>query len=115
MQLFRGSPRGNLPNNGLAISDDPNSSFRLRIFCRSDSILPNVGQLIGLDDTALTSNSFFDIATPQPGELRVENIVDSQSPLTASQQGVYTCRIPLQNGQVKDLNVGIYPNGFNSE
>ena len=116
MQLFRGSPRGNLPNNGLVISDDPNSSFRLRLFCRSDSMSSNVGQFIGLDGTtALTSNSFFAIAHPQRGELTVHNIVGSQSALTASQQGVYTCRIPLQSGQVKELNVGIYPSGFNSE
>ena len=77
-------------------------------------MLPNVGQFIGLDGTALTSNSFFDIAHPQPGELTVENIVGSQSALTASQQGVYTCRIPLQSGELREINVGVYPNGFNS-
>ena len=115
MQLFRGSPRGNLPNNGLAIFDDPASGFRLRLFCRSDSMTPNVGQFIGLDGTAITSSSFFAIFRPQPGELTVESIVGSQSALTASQQGVYTCRIPLQSGQMKELNVGIYPSGFESE
>ena len=75
----------------------------------------NVGQFIGLNGNVLTSNSNFAIARPQPGEITVENIVGSQSALTASQQGVYTCRIPLQSGEMREINVGIYPNGFNSE
>ena len=115
IHLFRGSPRGSLPNNDLAISENPGNGFRLRIFCRSDSMSGNVGQFIGLNGNALTSNSFFAIAHPQPGEITVENIVGSQSALPASQQGVYTCRIPLQSGEMTEINVGVYPNGFNSE
>ena len=115
MQLFRGAPRGDLPNNGLAISENVGSGFRLRIFCRSDSMSENVGQFIGLSGNALTSNSFFAISHLQPGELTIENIVGSQSTLTAIQQGVYTCRIPLESGVIRELNVGIYPSGFNSE
>ena len=76
----------------------------------------NVGQLIGLDGTtALTSNNFFGITRSQPGELMVRNAAGSQSALTASQQGVYTCRIPLQSGQMREINVGVYPNGFSSK
>ena len=75
----------------------------------------DVGQFIGLDGNALTSNSNFAIARPQPGEIKIENTVGSQSAITASQQGVYTCRIPLQSGEMRDINVGVYPNGFNSE
>ena len=75
----------------------------------------NVGQFIGLNGNALTSNSFFAIAGPQPGEITMVNTVGSQSALTASQQGVYTCRIPLQSGEMRDINIGVYPNGFNSE
>ena len=115
IQLFRGSPRGSLPNNGLAISENPGSGFRLRIYCRSDSMSENVGQFIGLNEIALTSNSVFAIARPQHGEITIENLVGSQSALTASQQGVYTCRIPLQSGEMTEINVGVYPNGFNSE
>ena len=115
MHLFRGSPRGNLPNNGLAISDNPENGFRLRIFCRSDSMSQNVGEFIGLNGSALTSDSFFAIARSQPGEIAVENIIGSQSVLTASQQGVYTCHIPLQSGEMREINVGLYPNGFNSK
>ena len=115
--LFKGNPRGNLLNNSIAISDNPASEFKfcLRIFCRSNSMSGNVGQFVGLNGNALTSNSFFAIARPQPGEITVENRVGSQNPLTASQQGVYTCRIPLQSGEMSEINVGVYSNGFNSE
>ena len=114
MQLFRGSPRGNLPNNGLAITDNPTNGFRLRIFCRSDSMSENVGWFIG-PNVNITSNNFFAIARPQPGEVTLENIVERNSPITAFQQGVYTCYIPLESGVIRKLSVGIYPSGFNSE
>ena len=115
--VFRGSPRGNFPpNNGLVVSDNPaGNDYRFRIFCRSDAVSGNVGQLIGLDGaTSLTSNGFFSVAK-KPGEIAVQNTVGSQNALTASQQGVYTYRIPLQNGTIKQFNVGVYPSGFNSE
>ena len=116
VRVFRGSPSGNLLNNGLVISDNPaGNDFRFRMFCRSNSMSGNVGQFIGLDGAPLSSNSFFDIARRQPGEISVENTVGSQNALTVSQQGVYTCRIPLQSGEIRDFNVGVYPSGFNCE
>ena len=75
----------------------------------------NVGQFIGLNSADTSSNNFFAIGHLQPGELSIVNVADSQSILTASQQGVYTCRIPLQNGKMKEINFGIYPNEFNSK
>ena len=75
----------------------------------------NVGTLIGLDGTNVTTGGVFEITNPQVGELRVESISMKQSNLTASDQGVYTCRIPLQNGEMTDINVGIYPSGFSSK
>ena len=116
VHIFTGTPSGNLPDNGLVVSDNPGSGRRLRFFCRSDSMSEDVGQLIGLDGTTpITSSSFFAIARQQPGELLVTNTVGSQNALQASQQGVYTCRIPLQSGQMREINVGIYPTGFSSK
>lgn len=116
IRVFRGTPRGNSQNNGLAISEDPTgSTFRLRIFCRSDTTLPDVGEFVGLDGTSLSSNTYLDISRRQPGELSVENIVGFQSALTANQEGVYTCRIPLHNGEMREFNIGIYSFGYNSE
>ena len=75
----------------------------------------NVGEFIGLDGNVLSSDSVFDIANLQRGEVRVQNRVGSQSSLTASQEGIYTCRIPLQNGEIREINMGLYSSGFNSE
>ena len=74
----------------------------------------NVGMLIGPDGSTVTTGIIFTITHEQPGELRVENTL-SQHILTASDQGVYTCRIPLQSGAMRDINVGIYSSGFNSK
>ena len=114
VQLFRGSPRGSLLNNDLAVCDSPGSGFRLRIFCRSDSRSRNVGQLIGPSGEAVSSGNFFDIGHAR-GEVKLENIVGIHGVLTATQQGVYTCRIRLQSGETREINFGIYPSGFNSE
>ena len=116
MHVFRGSPRGNHPNNGLVVSNSVGSGFRFRIFFRSDSMSANVGEIIGLNGNALSSNGFFAISPGgQTGEIAISNTVGSQSALTASQQGVYTCRIPMQNGVWREFNIGIYPSGFNSK
>ena len=77
-------------------------------------MMNNVGMLIGPDGTTVTSGDVFTIAHPRPGELRVVNPL-SQNILNADDQGVYTCRIPLQSGEMRDINVGIYPSGFNSK
>ena len=74
-----------------------------------------VGELIGLDRTAITSSSVFDISNSNRGEVDVNNRVDLQDPLTASEQGVYTCRIPLESGEMREINIGIYPTTFNCE
>ena len=105
-----------LPNNGLVISLNTPSkdAYFIWIFCRSDSMIDNVGMLIGLNGIAITTNGSLGIAHPQPGELTVENR-PSQSSLTARDQGVYTCRIPLQSGELRDINIGIYPSGFTSK
>ena len=107
---------GAQPNNGLVISNDPGSGFRFRFFCRSNSSTRGVGELIGLDESPITDGSIFGLPTPSNGgELRVENIVGTHSLLTASEQGVYTCRIPLEGGKMREINIGVYPSGFSSE
>ena len=79
-------------------------------------MMENVGELIGLDGLSIgTDNKFFEVANPQPGELRVQSTVGIQKLLPSTEQGVYTCRIPLQSGEIQNFNIGIYPNGFNSE
>ena len=114
--VFNGASAGSQPNNGLAISNDAGSGFRIRFFCRSDSLTLNVGELIGLDGNTFSGNDYLAIDNRvNGGELRIENVVGSQQPLPASEQGIYTCRIPLQSGVNGTINIGVYPFGFNCE
>ena len=113
IHVFNGIPKGSFLNNELVVSDDSDSNFHLRFFCRSDSMRNNSGELIGLNNHTLTSRHPFNISTPQPGELLV--FVDSHTHLTPSHQGVYTCHISMQNGDIKEMNIGIYPSGFKSK
>ena len=115
IHVFRGAIfTGSQPNNGLVVSDDPGSGFRIRFYCRSDSLMFNIGELIGLDGTTFTGNDYLVFEPPEDGgEIRVENVVGSEQPLPASEQGVYTCRIPLQSGEIREINIGVYPIGFN--
>ena len=101
-----------LPNNGLVMANDE-STLRLR--CRSGTTLVDVGEFIGLNETALdgTTNPFIVKVSPSnnPGLM----IVRTTSLTSADDQGVYTCRIPDERNNSVDINIGIYLNGFNSE
>ena len=111
-------PYGSLPNNGLLVSmpADVNGSHRFRFFCRSDSTTENVGQFVGLNGSIITGNKFFSIDHFNlPGQLVVGNTVGFQDALPITEQGVYTCRIPLKSTEIKEINIGIYPYGFSSE
>ena len=80
-------------------------------------MMANVGQLIGLDGSPIvTSNSnFSEISNPRPGELRIVSSAMSSTDLAASAQGVYTCRIPLLTGVLREISIGIYPSEFTSK
>ena len=116
IHVFNGIPKGSFPNNSLVSVNATDTLFHFRLFCRSDSMREDVGELIGLDGNPIDSqsNSFLDISHPQPGELRVVNKTSS-TVLPADELGVYTCRIPLQSGEMKEISIGIYPGGFTSE
>ena len=114
--VVNGADTGSQPNNGLAIFTNPGSGLRIRFFCRSDSLTFNVGELIGLDGNTFSGNDYLAFDTPtNGGELRIGNTVGSQQPLPASEQGVYTCQLPLQSGEIVMINIGVYPIGFNCE
>ena len=106
---------GAQPNNGLVISNNPGSGRRFRFFCRSDNTTVGIGELLGLNGSVITNSDFFGFVRVTGGEFQVENFVDTHSALTDNEQGVYTCRIPLQSGVVREINIGVYPNGFSGE
>ena len=116
IHVYVGVSVGLLPNNGMVISTlrtPPRNRFSFQ--CHSDSMMSNVGMLIGPDGTTVTTGDIFEIVHLLRGALRVYNNGHRQNVLTTSDQGVYTCRIPLQSGELRDINVGIYPSGFSSK
>ena len=113
IHVFNGVPKGSVQNNEPVTANDSDSMFHLRFFCRSDSMSNNAGELIGLHNSTLTNSHPFNISTPQPGELLV--FVDNHTRLTPSHQGVYTCHISMENGDIKKKNIGVYPSGFNGK
>ena len=117
--VFAGSGMtGTMPNNGLVISTNPGSGIRFFFECRSNSSTVGVGEFIGLNGSPIVdeTNNFFRFRdTVRGGELSIENAVNSETLLSTNQQGVYTCRMPFEGGEEGEFNIGIYPNGFNSE
>ena len=114
IHIFNGVPTGSMPNHGLVVSADPVSGFRLRILCGSDSMMENVGTILGRRGNIYTGDEAFVIDSSQPGQVTMENVVDSQTALGTNQEGVYTCRIPLQSGEIRDIYLGIYTIDFSS-
>ena len=109
------APARSLPNNGLVIATPTGDNLGrfFRIFCRSDSMMDNVGDIIGRDGTVISSGRFV-IERPQPGEITMVNSA-TEGPLPSNEQGVYTCRIPDSTDNIRNINIGIYIAGFNSK
>ena len=80
--------------------------------CVSNSSQPGVGEITGLDGTTLTSGSgwFVNRGGNIPGFIRA-----TKPTFTASDQGIYTCTISDDNGNVMVFNVGLYSTVFSGE
>ena len=68
IHVFRGAStgelqvEGSLPNNGIVISlTTPDRGQYFRFYCRSDSMMNNVGMLIGPDGTTVASGDVIQI------------------------------------------------------
>ena len=101
-----------LPNNGLVFSLDVTSGSRFRIRCYSESTQDDVGEILGLDGTPITTGPVFSVINPNPAGVEIISAVD----LAMNDQGVYTCRLPDSSGtQTLEANFGIYRSDFNSK
>ena len=110
---YRGEPRFRsrpIANNGLIVSD---SDGEQRIECVSSQ--SDLGVITGLDGNTLTSDDIWTVGHPfdRPGVWRLRT--NDNSPLTAAEQGIYTCTVPDSNGNQIVINVGLYPTGFSGE
>ena len=100
------SRRGPIDNNGLVIISET-------LNCMSNSSQSGVGAITAPNGTTLFPDIFL-IVNPfnRPGAVRLRTV---SSPITSTEQGIYTCTIPDSNSQNISLNVGVYPPGFNGE
>ena len=108
IHVFVGIPNGSFPNNGLVSHATKHQIYRLRFFCRSDSMQKYVGEIIGLNGLVMRNTSFLEILNPQPGQLEIQNRKMGHTSIPPSEDGIYTCHIPLNNGEEKEINIGIY-------
>ena len=99
-----------IANNGLIVSD---SDGQLRLECVSSQSA--LGVITGLDGNMFTSSTSLRVGHPydRPGVRRLRT--NDGTPLTAAEQGVYTCTVPDSNGNQIAINVGLYPTGFSGE
>lgn len=110
-QLYSFDPdyTGLLPNNSVIVTDNFGQMPRLQ--CISGSKSPQVGQWIAPSgqDATFRINDPFDLIlgnVNDPGYLEIS--LHSGRFITFNDQGVYTCRIPDENGIIQCLFVGVY-------
>ena len=110
---------GPIANNGLIVSRND----ALRVECVSNSSMAGVGSITTSGGDTLTPDmtpSTLKLNNPfsRPGVLRLQSIVEGKTTshnLTHGDQGIYTCNIPDDNGNVISLNFGLYPAEFDGE
>ena len=80
--------------------------------CVSNSGQSDVGEITGLDGNTLTSGSGWNVddGANVPGFIRA-----TKPTFTATDQGIYTCTISDDNGNVMVFNVGLYSTAFSGE
>ena len=113
-----------LVNNGVVTPNTATYGRRLRVQCVSNSTTRDhstpeltIGDVIGIDGNPInigTNNGQVFVERAIVGRLRVFNR-EWLPPIDSSRQGVYTCRMFDANDVMQLFNIGIYPNGFNSE
>ena len=120
MKSDRNISSGPIANNGVIISRHD----ALKVECVSNSSMAGVGSITTSGGGTLTpdiTTSTLKLNNPfsRPGVLRLQSIVEdggkTTSPLIASDQGIYTCNIPDDNGNVISFNFGLYPPEFDGE
>ena len=80
--------------------------------------MPDVGNWIAPNGQDITTSGIdpFDVTVGGDSNSGYLSILQASGHfLTVTFQGMYTCILPDENGVENQLNVGIYPHGFNGE
>ena len=106
-----------IANNGLIVSGDDG----LKLYCVSDTSQSGVGTITTSNGDTLNigyNQDLWRVFNPanRPGSLRLQTRTQPTTMfLTTSVQGIYTCTIPDHEDNDIILNVGLYPNDFDSK
>ena len=107
---------GPIANNGLIVSRNDD----LRVECVSKGAVGTITTSGGAILTPDTATSTLSVTNPsmRPGVLCLRSVAaggTTSHNLTHGDQGIYTCNIPDDNGNVISLNFGLYPPEFDGE
>lgn len=105
-----------IPNNSI-IRMSASGRFN-QLQCISGSRMAGVGQWIAPDGNNISddTNDLLNITiggVDDPGLISME--IKDGATFTLDDEGVYTCIIPDENGDMQYLFVGLYGRGFNSK
>ena len=116
-----------LPNNSIITTYTGSRDFwssytRMSFYCCSNSNTSgSTGTLIGVNGNSYSgriSIERYSYLSSTAGCMRLylyKSYGNSQSYLSTSEQGIYTCRMPDLAGRNIDVNVGIYRHGYGSK
>ena len=104
-----------LPNDGLIVAE-PFTNRISEFQCVSGTTQYKVGQLIGTTGEDIVSNieDVFYISRGtqfSPGVVHVRSIRE----LETEYEGIYTCQMPDETGNMASVNVGLYRNNIQGE
>ena len=109
-----------LPDNSAFITDSDGEFGVGRLTCHSASTAPDIGNWFdprGFPILPISDGTSLFLVNSLSGTLHSYTSLAIQSghSFGAADQGVYSCVIPDELGNLNALNVGIYPNSYNGE
>ena len=103
-------------NNTAVLADNNNQTGV--IYCNSGSKVANIGQWFSPSGVEITQNSGGTFTIVRGGGI-IPSFIGLQlkagRSLSTSDEGIYTCLIPNENGVQQVLQIGLYLNGYIGE
>ena len=111
-----GSSTEILSNNSIVQASQVNGIREFQ--CISGSTVPFVGRWVSPGGNQITNstNSLIDVSVGDPSDPGFVSIrLAPEATFTGDDEGVYTCEIPDERGNLQLIRVGIYRDGFSGE
>ena len=104
-----------LPKDGLIVAQPLTNSIS-EFRCLSGATQYNVGQFIGTNGVDIVRNidDPFYISRGTQFSQGIIHVISTRE-LETEYEGIYTCQIPDETGNMASINVGLYRNGVSGE